>query len=87
MKTSLRYRNKTNICERLHEPRLYKMSKVFPLASIELDLAKSEGGCWGQGGRGITKSGKLPSHLLLCRQTKISVTNSILPNTVIMSGR
>lgn len=87
MKTSLRYRHKIDICERLHELRLYKMSKVFPLASTELDLAKSEGGCWRWGGGEITKSGKLPSHLLLCRQTKISVTNSILPNTVIMSGR
>lgn len=54
MKTSLRYRNKIDICERLHEPRLYKMSKVFPLASTELDLAKSER--WGSWGGGESQS-------------------------------
>lgn len=80
MKASLRYRTKIDTCERLHEPRLHEMSKVFPLASVELGLAKSEKG------KKVTKSGKLPSHLLLYRQTK-SVTNGILPNTVIMSCR
>lgn len=44
MKASLRYRNKIDIRERLHEPRLRWMSKVFPLASVELHLAKSEEG-------------------------------------------
>lgn len=60
----------------------YVKSRLFPLPSVELDLEKSE-----KGEKKILKSGKLPSHLLLCRQAKPSVTNSILPNTVIMSGR
>lgn len=40
MKASLRYRTKIDTCERLHEPRLHEMSKVFPLASVELGLSQ-----------------------------------------------
>lgn len=60
----------------------YVKSSMFPLPSGELDLEKSE-----KGRKKFPKSGRQHSHLLLCREAKPSVTNSILPNTVIMSGR
>lgn len=63
------------------------MSKVFLLASVELCLVKSKkGGGWGVWCAEITVRQATFSSPA-GRQAKISVTNSILPNTVMMSGR